>query len=805
MTGCICKTPPTFYFLSLLIALFVCPADSILASDNNINTLWVSSGDTLFNISPQDGNPVFNISPITHIQALAVDDSNNHIWIYGKKHVWVYDALGNLLINRDLPRNFHGSDPIAVLVDSNADNVWIGIHKLLYRLNHNGDLVETLDLNNNIQGLALDQSQSYLWIALDQKLMLLDNQGVDVFTVNIDDDKKPISLSYDHFLNQAWLASKYHISRYDNAGALVLDAQLSNAELLDKYSTTDGQGGLWLAGNRYLAHLNDTGQSEYMFKPFDGEGDDESDITGAVSDTNSHTIWISNHRYLKQYDLSGNLIQQIDSHSWLEQDEQSKDDDSDNNIRHIAFYGGSLAPVILIADPENNSYTNYSQPNILITYVDRGNGIDPDTITITSNDEPLQVTCQSTDIGAQCNPVEGMPDGMYAISVTAEDHAGNVSDPAHTTFTVDTTPPSIPSGNLIGFQSDPDGSLTLIGQSGSVVLDTESLTITNIRTGETVSGTANLDGSFSIKVPGTATDEFIIVLRDKAGNSSTTVFMHGNDLPLQLAITSPVPDSSIAGDIVNVTGTFHGARNAGIKVNGIPAILTNNNWVANNIQLQTGINTLEVTATTGGGLSISQSIQITSTESTQLILNATPSSSGIAPLPITYQYQFLLNKEIDSLEIDYTGNGTFVQISDSLAIPTYTYAEPGIYPVTLRLTDSDNIQYQALLILVVQDISQMDTLFHGIWSDFTTALLSGNKIAAMHTLDGTAQRNYGSAFDVLLPHMNDIVGSFSPLLRSSISSSFGEYAIVRDNNGQQNLFLIYFIKDQDGVWRLDSM
>jgi len=164
-----------------------------------------------------------------------------------------------------------------------------------------------------------------------------------------------------------------------------------------------------------------------------------------------------------------------------------------------------------------------------------------------------------------------------------------------------------------------------------------------------------------------------------------------------------------------------------------------------------------------------------------------------------------LNKTIANIEIDYTGNGTFTQIPDTSTIPSYTYTQPGMYPVALRLTDSDNIQYQAYLMLVVQDTGQMDSLFHGIWNDFTTALVSGNKPAVMHTLDGTAQRNYGPAFDVLLPHMNNIVGSFSPLLRSSISSTYGEYAVVRDNNGQQNLFLIYFIKDQDGVWRLDSM
>jgi hypothetical protein len=77
--------------------------------------------------------------------------------------------------------------------------------------------------------------------------------------------------------------------------------------------------------------------------------------------------------------------------------------------------------------------------------------------------------------------------------------------------------------------------------------------------------------------------------------------------------------------------------------------------------------------------------------------------------------------------------------------------------------------------------------------------------AAMNVLDYTAQQNYGPVFDQLLSNMPTIIGSFSPPTQSSISSSSGEYFVIRTQNGQKNAYFLDFILDRDGAWRLDSM
>ena len=50
-----------------------------------------------------------------------------------------------------------------------------------------------------------------------------------------------------------------------------------------------------------------------------------------------------------------------------------------------------------------------------------------------------------------------------------------------------------------------------------------------------------------------------------------------------------------------------------------------------------------------------------------------------------------------------------------------------------------------------------------------------------------------------------IVASFSPLQPVSVTSEIGEYAINRTIAGADWIFFIYFLRDADGVWRIDDM
>ncbi len=96
-------------------------------------------------------------------------------------------------------------------------------------------------------------------------------------------------------------------------------------------------------------------------------------------------------------------------------------------------------------------------------------------------------------------------------------------------------------------------------------------------------------------------------------------------------------------------------------------------------------------------------------------------------------------------------------------------------------------------------------MFRAMWNGMNNALVAGDKDGAMRYLNGSAQRKFGPVFDALIPFMSDIVASYSVLARASVSTAIGEYAVMRTENGQKRLYLIYFLLGADGVWRIDEM
>ncbi|HKS94318.1 MAG TPA: Ig-like domain-containing protein, partial [Gammaproteobacteria bacterium] len=726
--------------------------------------LWVSGTQSVFMVSPVNGTPELELAGLPLVQALAVNQQNNHLWVYSHRHLWAFDSLGNQHVNEWLSREIQGDDPVGMVVDARAGNLWIGVQTRLYRLDLNGKIKATLDLHRQIESLSLDTTRSQLWIAERRQLAVLDEVGTTLFTVPLERD--PQALAYDAGLDQVWVVSGHTVSRFDAGGNQVFTQVFTSREAgdINDHIAPDGQGGLWAAGDATLSYIDASGNLAFTLTPFASDPDHDGDmghrgrIADLVADPLNHTVWVAGARHLEQYATDSTLKQTIDVRSFTGNNpdcpsgsqpaELSSGDHSDrcdrerwggwqgfwfgdNGVRHVALYVDTLPPTIAITAPGDLTYTNRNKPTFAVAWADAGSGVDSTTLKVTSDGAPLPVNCLAGDSGAECSVASALQDGTYTLSTTVADYAGNKSKLASLTFTIDTVPPPLPGGAFIGFTPGPAGSITLIGQAGGMAADVASVSITDIRTGQTVTGTVNGDGSYSVSVPGTTSDEFAVTFTDLAGNVSAPFYMHGSDVPLQLAITAPAVGANIPGDVLNVFGTVQAPANTGITVNGVPAVLSGGQWVANNLSLAPSASTLTVTATTSGGLTATRTLNVSRAGSSSLILNATPAAVGVVPLEVTFEYQFLSQTAPQSLRIDYSGSGNFVDVSDPAATLSYTYSTPGIYVVTLILTDANYVQYQAQLGVVVQDAEQLDALFQGIWGDMTTALVNGNKPAAM--------------------------------------------------------------------------
>jgi hypothetical protein len=210
-----------------------------------------------------------------------------------------------------------------------------------------------------------------------------------------------------------------------------------------------------------------------------------------------------------------------------------------------------------------------------------------------------------------------------------------------------------------------------------------------------------------------------------------------------------------------------------------------------------------------GGLTTTQTVSITdSSVASEVILSVTPEYVGVGSLSATFQYTYTGSTPLQLVEMSYAGepfNGGVSGDQISGFIPSYNYPSPGVYQASIRLTDTNNTQYTATVYVVVEDPVQLDSMFQSVWGDFTSALTNQSESAAMNDLDYTAQQNYAPVFDALMSRMPGIVSNFSPLLESSLSSTTAEYAVVRNQSGQNNLYFVYFVQGSDGVWRLESM
>ena len=394
------------------------------------------------------------------------------------------------------------------------------------------------------------------------------------------------------------------------------------------------------------------------------------------------------------------------------------------------------------------------------------------------------------------------------VTGTAMDKAGNTAT-ASVSLSLDKTPPRVQ------ITSPANGST--LTTSPTTISGTGSDDLSGLLDVTCNGASASLSNStFACSVSlNEGTNTIVVGATDRAGNtssSSITVAFHAAPPPPSVSITSPADGSTVIQSSILVQGTFTNnkpggsALEVGITVNSQVALTFGNQFFAN-LSISPGINTLTATATTPEGVTATHAITVTRSSTTPdpFRVIAEP-QSGVAPLLVRFTITPTAGQSLQTIGIDFDGDGSVdFTTTDPNALIEHTYSNSGTYQPSVTVIDTQNIPYTATHVVVAQDAQQMDLFFTGMWSGLNQALSAGDKTTALGVLNIAAQSKYGRVFDALLPQMPQIISSYSSLQRVSISENIGEYAVNRMITGQNKIFLIYFLKDADGVWRLDSM
>lgn len=394
----------------------------------------------------------------------------------------------------------------------------------------------------------------------------------------------------------------------------------------------------------------------------------------------------------------------------------------------------------------------------------------------------------------------GVAAGSYTLSAKATDNFGSVTTSTPVTVTViPNAPPTVGlTSPVTGFTAFAPANVTL---SANAADSDGSVTQVDFYQGTTLIGTATAAPyTFNWATVAAGTYSLTAKAIDNLGAVTTSASLTITVNTPSVAFTAPSNGVTVSSNSVLVSGTILAPANSGITVNGMVASIdADNHFYANNVPLVAGSNILTATLTTPAGQTASQSITITSNAVPPAIQISPDRFEGIAPLTVNFNFAGV---NISSLNISVAGQVSIVSGINSMAV---TYPAAGAYPTTLTYTDSMGATITQSYVIVAHDAAQVDLQFKALWSGMSNALVAGDKAAALAYLSGSAQVKYGPVFDALAPDFAQIMLTWSPPLKANLSSSIGEYGVVTTNAGVRQLFLIYFVKGTDGVWRLDGM
>lgn len=275
---------------------------------------------------------------------------------------------------------------------------------------------------------------------------------------------------------------------------------------------------------------------------------------------------------------------------------------------------------------------------------------------------------------------------------------------------------------------------------------------------------------------------------------------------LHVFISEPRHGDSVQ-QTVTVKGTFINSTGSdtGITVNGIPAMVYGNHFVANDVPLAEGLNTITATATDIEGMSASASVSVSVVPTTHSVQLYTDTEAGVVPFAISIRVE----SSLSLTELDLTATGPVQPILLDRDGEEYRFMIPveGHYTFAAEAEGFDGNRYRDALTVTAWNATQMDKHLKRKWDGMKHALMAQNFEEALRYVSGETKAHYFDLFTALGASMPVIAADMPPIERMGIDGNSAKYRIRQmEIHGGQNIPIthsIYFTIDNDGLWKID--
>lgn len=508
----------------LSFSLSVIAEAATLSDSNYVGALWVAESDGILKLATADGEILFEIGDAKDVQALSLDESYGVLWAYGNNLLTSYSFDGTVtgqydvgcearwkeqhrvfddVHQRERDRDQHRCKEVEgkdahLAVDPSDGSLWLARGRLLAHYDTAGTKLSDITAKKEITALVLSPLTSQLLFAAEKQLYRVIEQGKILDLQELLKERKTIkAIAYDEYLQELWLATEKELLRIDENGIEQFRQRFKHIERM----APDHKGALWATTGHSVVKLDGTGLLLLETNPLH-DRHHGGEITALVADKADGSIWFANRKQLFHLDASGQVVHEIGERK------------HHREIRALAIYHDTFAPTLTINLPLDGSYLNTNLPVIEVSYSDNGMGVDGDSLKLFVNGTEAAATCETTESTAQCTFTSPLSEGGTVLEAQVEDYAGNTSEKAEITFTVDTVPPVItvtaPDNDFITNQ-------TSLSISGSIN-ETATATING------TSLTLNALNEFSYSADLTeGSNSFEIVATDVAGNSASYI------------------------------------------------------------------------------------------------------------------------------------------------------------------------------------------------------------------------------------------------------------------------------------------
>lgn len=399
----------------------------------------------------------------------------------------------------------------------------------------------------------------------------------------------------------------------------------------------------------------------------------------------------------------------------------------------------------------------------------------------------------------------GIDNGIGTVSSSG---SMAVSPSQTTTYTLTATGPggtavssetiTVMSAPSISFNADPEnivsGQYTTLTWSSA---NAESVSINN--------GIGTVAAGGSLSVCPTATTTYTITATNQGGSVERSVTV---SVLQRLSIDSPVDGATIDMPETMVRGTINAAVEEGpsITVNGLPAFIDGNVFVANDVGLEPGLNVLSAKMYLPDGTVSEAAISVSANvDANHINLQNLGPDEGLAPLEI-------------SLKVD--GNFVFAAspvISDSGPGPVQTLvpdepdtiklgiANPGLYFFTAQVQDKNGFTYTDSFAVSAMDRAGADAMLKTRWNGMKSALATGDIDLSLTYFVEREREKYRTLFQKIA-NIQTFANNMEEIEMISFDNGIGEYRIKRTEtvSGASTVitYFIYFARDTDGRYKI---